>query len=152
MAVVPLTSPNLNIFERRIGAIQPESRRRWGKLEPAAVLRHLRAAVELSLGEVAFRDQSTFFSRTVGRRIVFRSWMPWPKGKIKAPDELTPAAEGDCDQERAKLLEAIRRFVAAAEREPERTGLHTMFGPMTLKEWQRAHGKHFEHHFEQYGV
>ena len=116
------------------------------------MLRHLRGAIELSLGELELPDQSTFFSRNVLRHIIFQPWMPWPKGKIKVPDALTPTQVGECAEEHQNLAEAMRRFVVEAEREPARIGRHMMFGPMTLKEWQRAHGRHFEHHFQQFGV
>jgi oxepin-CoA hydrolase/3-oxo-5,6-dehydrosuberyl-CoA semialdehyde dehydrogenase len=103
------------------------------------------------LEKLTEQDRSNFLSSTIFCFLVFRV-MPWPKGKIKAPEAFCPPPEGDFDTERNKLLEAIREFIATAEREPRRKTLHPMFGRQTLKYWSLMHGKHFEHHFQQFGV
>ncbi len=152
MAVLILNSANLNVFVARIEAIRSDSKRLFGMMEPAAMFSHLSAATELSLGEIESVDISNFFSRHVVKRLVFQTPMPWPKGKIKAPDYFTPPPKGDADAERARLIALIKRFIETAEREPNRKTQHPIFGQLTLKYWQRAHGKHFDHHFAQFGA
>lgn len=151
MGFAHLTRPNLEIFRRRVAAVEAHSVRHWGTLEPAQMLAHLRGAVEISLGDVAVKDGSNIFGRTIGCALVFRV-LPWPKGKIKAPEVFFPQADADIAVERQRLEAVVERFVTDAEREPGRIGVHPVFGPLTLRYWQRAHGKHFAHHFEQFGV
>ena len=113
---------------------------------------HLAWVSEVSLEEIQAQDTSTFLLRHILKRLVFQTPLPWPQGKIKAPPEYTPAPKGTLDDERARLIAAMERFVEAADREPGRKTAHPLFGPFTLKYWQLSHGKHFNHHLEQFGV
>lgn len=147
-----LTSENVPEFKRRVALIRSDSKRRFGIMSAPGMLAHLTRAIEVSLGEIEVSDASNFFSRNVIRRIAFETPLPWPKGKIKAPDNFFRNDASDVDAERERLLVAIERFVKVAESEPQRRALHPTFGSLTLKYWQRLHGKHFNHHFEQFGA
>ena len=146
-----LSSTNKARFVSRINALTPQSPPRFGKLSAAEMIVHLRITITLSLGEIEAADQSTLFSRTILCWLVYNV-MPWPKGRIKVPSQYTPPAEHGLDRERDDLLQAIDRFILSAEREPQRKAVHPMFGPLTLRYWQKAHGKHFDHHLYQFGV
>ena len=154
MPAKPLTAHNLSEFERRI---QRRSRRTQSAVgaywnQRRCCRPHLNLATALSLGEIQLKDTSTFFTRHILKRIVFQTPLPWPKGKIKVSEVLTPKPQGSLEDERVRLIASIKRFVESAEREPKRIAPHPFFGPFTLQYWQLAHGKHFNHHFEQFGV
>lgn len=147
----PLTPATLEIFKRRLTAIESESQRKWGKLTPAGLMRHLRFVVEMSLGEIEVKDGSNFLNRNVLLPVFFKLPIPWPRG-IKAPPTLTPRPEADLAEERAKLLAGLDRFTAALAADPNRVGTHMLFGPQPFSMWSRMHGRHYEHHFIQFGV
>lgn len=150
MPYAPLIRANQVLYARRFERVTGDCQRHWGVLTPCAMLAHLRAAVEVSLGDLPVVDKSTLFGRTLGCALVFRV-LPWPKGKIKAPEVFFPQSS-DIEQEREKLNAAMLRFFASAEREPDRIGVHPIFGPLSLRYWQRVHGKHFDHHLTQFGA
>jgi hypothetical protein len=150
MGVKPLNSANLGAFVARVGALREDSKRRWGSLRPAAM--HLNITTELSLGDIHAEDRSNMFSRLIGGRLVYHALFPWPKGKIKVPPEYTPETNHSVDEERTRLVAMLTRFVETAEREPQRKTRHPMFGLFTLKYWQHVHGKHINHHLDQFGV
>lgn len=147
-----LNKETLPAFIKRFEAIKPEDKPRWGTLTPPGMLRHLRYMADLSLGEVSEPDKSNIFFRTVVKFLFFHVFTNWPKGKFKAPDSLTPPAEGDLERERQALIEKLRRFAELAASEPSRMVAHPIFGPTRLDYWTRLHGVHFEHHLKQYGV
>lgn len=151
MAALLLNEANLAGFTKRVRELSPQSQRQWGKMDALSMQSHLRCAIDTSLGRVVAPDQSTIFARTVGCWLVFHV-VPWPKGKIKAPEILFPAPEGDFESERGKLLGAMAEFIAAAGKEPQRKALHPIFGHKTLSYWALMHGKHFDHHLRQFGV
>src|SRR5580765_7180843 len=97
---------NETIFAARINALTPQSQRQWGVLDSLKMMRHLRCILDVSLEKIIEADRSNFFSSTIGCFLVFRV-MPWPKGKIKAPDTFCPAPESDFETERKNLLEAV---------------------------------------------
>lgn len=152
MAIPDMTRENLQYFVERLNRIRSVDQRRWGQLGPAALLRHLRFVVESTLeGGPTPPDKSIPGIRVLARWIFFHLVTTWPKG-IKAPKEVTPDPQFDLDVERTKLVEAIERFINESGRNPERTAVNVLLGPLTIRYFAHVHGVHFHHHFRQYGV
>ncbi len=148
----PLNSSTLPEWKTRIGRISASSERRFGTLTAAGMLRHLRRTLEPVTGEYTVEgDMTNFFTRTVLFRTMFLA-MPWPKGKVKAPDWLTPPAEGDVDSERQKLFATMEKFVAMLKADPTATSKNPLLGPVPLEYLSRLQGKHLDHHCQQFGV
>lgn len=152
MPVTFLTAATAGQFKERLRAIPADGQPRFGKLQPPALMRHLRKVLEVSLEEVKEPDISNIMTRSVLRYLFFHVFTNWPKGKIKAPDSFTPEPEGAFEEEREKALAAVDRFVVAQQENPARKTLSPLLGPITLAYWGRVHGIHMEHHFKQYGV
>ncbi len=151
MAYPILDRGTLPDFEARASRITSDSQRLWGTMTAAAMFAHLTRSIELSLGEVEVPDRSNFLTRTLLRWFVFDSPIPWMRG-IKAPAVFFPAPKEELDRERARYVEALRRFVAAAEATPGRKVHSEAFGPMTLAYWGKANGRHLDHHMRQFGA
>jgi len=152
MAKLNLDRATLAEFLRRIGEIQTDTPRRWGKMDATRSFRHLIFTLEMSLGIQQIEDRSKPLLRDLAY-LVFFCWMTtWPKGKIKGPSFVTPAPKGDFDSERAELIRLNTQFVAELERNPERTGVNPILGAIPLTKWSRVHGVHTDHHLRQFGV
>lgn len=145
-----LTRDWLPELAARLRRIEPDSPRLWGRLTPVRMMRHLRRAIEISLGEAEVPDQGSLLPRPLARWVAFH--LPWPKGKINAPAELTPEPEEDLVGEREQLLMALDRFLTTAEAHPERKTRSPIFGWMSMSAWRRFHRLHIEHHLRQFGV
>jgi len=139
------------VCRARFEQIRDDTPRQWGELDPARMIRHVRLSTELSLAEVEAKDESTWWTRTVFCWLVFNV-LPWPKGKIKVSEVFLPKPDGNVAAERILFFEAMERFLAAVEKEPQRRTTHPMFGPRTMHNWRQIHGKHFDHHLRQFGV
>ena len=147
-----LDRKSLVAFEGRTKGISARSQPRWGKFRPEQMLAHLHRNLELALGEFTAPDESTWFRRAVLRPIVFDSGLPWPKGKVQAPDFFLPAPAGEVEDELDRILPKMVAFADLVEREPDRVVLSPIFGPAPLKYWSKMVGKHFDHHLRQFGV
>ena len=152
MALAKLTRENLPLFAARISKLTEDTQPKWGRLNAARMLAHLRTLIEMSLEERTFADKSTWYSRTIMRFVAFHVLPSWPKGGVKAPDEFTPDTGATFEDERARCLAAFERFVNAAADRPDRLTSHVLFGPLTLDYWTFMHARHFEHHFQQFGI
>jgi oxepin-CoA hydrolase / 3-oxo-5,6-dehydrosuberyl-CoA semialdehyde dehydrogenase len=152
MAAMVLNRRTLALFTVRINAIRPDAERLWGEMTPARMLAHLTRSIEISLGEYPVKDRSLPLVRSLLRWWVFHPRRDWPEGKIKSPADWTPEPTESFTEERAKLLQAMDRFLAAAAREPGRKTVSPLFGPLTLEYWRLVHGKHIDHHLRQFGV
>ncbi len=135
----------------RIERLTPASARQWGRMTPNEMLCHLADSFAGPLGERPLGDVSNVFLRTIGKFIALKVPLPWPHGLQTMPT-MDPQRLGtkpaDFERDRARLLELLRRFVAARGRMPIP---HPAMGPMTPAEWLRWGWLHVDHHLRQFG-
>ena len=150
-----LDTRTLPELERRLRSIRADSPPRWGGLNAPEMLCHLRATLELSLGE---RQVPRLVPEWIGAPIgllllyVFTRWPHGRKGRHPAIPALFPHPCAGLDAERERLLATMRRFVAGLHAEPRARARHPMLGKTTRKRWSRLHGVHFAHHLRQFGA
>ena len=148
---MPVLNPkHLGYFKDRIGRLTPDSKPRWGKMDAKLMLRHLRRAVEISLGEVAVPDHSIPILRRVIWFSFFYVFTVWPPSRARLPESWLPPAEEAFAVEKDLLESALDRFVARLRETSESQAVHTLLGPLPLNSWSRVHGVHFRHHFRQF--
>ena len=133
----------------RIHALQPESVRGWGKMNPAQMLCHCSRALETATGD-----------RPMKQKLLGRILMPFIRSSIlgekpfgrNSPTDPTFVVSDtrDFGAERARLLDLIQRFVDRGEPAAARE-THAFFGTMTGKEWGELMYKHLDHHLRQFG-
>ena len=133
----------------RLAQLKPDSERVWGKMNPAQVLAHCSAAMEMAMG--AKKPPRIFIGRLLGRfakksMIAKEKPMPRNAGTDKS---LVVSDERDFGVERQRLTEFIDRFAAggpgACTRHP-----HFFFGPLTPVEWAALMYQHLDHHLRQF--
>lgn len=151
MPKVDLNAQTLPAFLARIETITDDSQRQWGTMSPAQMFAHLDLSVKAGIGEVEVTDRSTAAFRVL-RPLLFSGLIPMPKGKAQTAPEYLSSAVGTTEEEKAKFVDTLKRFVAACEAEPNFTRLHPLFGVMPASAWQRGNGLHIEHHLKQFGA
>lgn len=153
MGIPRLDKAHVAYYVEKLNQLRPDSERRWGALRPASLVRHLRTAVEMSLGEHAelAREPIPLVAPLLCW-LSFDVFTKWPGGKIKAPDAFTPEPEGTLDEEREALIGLLEAFVKESALHPERREASIVFGRLTLRYYERVHAVHFCHHFRQFGL
>jgi hypothetical protein len=141
-----------NQVKTRLGQLEPQSERRWGKMTAAQMLAHCSVSMQWAVGEVV-PEKGALPVRLMGRLVkpmVFRNEDPLRKNSPTATS-LRMEGERDFGKERQRLLELIDRFAAGGA-----TGCtknpHSFFGNMTPEEWSILMYKHLDHHLRQFGV
>mgnify|MGYP005861505605 CR=1 FL=1 len=139
-------------FAKRFAGLRAESTGQWGSLTCAGMLAHLEVAFRGTIqdGAVSTRARGSWFTRTIIKPLLLHL-LPMPRG-VKMPKALTPEPAASFDELRETVLALIDEFIAAVERNPSRTVVHPLFGPMTLREWSLLHAKHLDHHLRQFGA
>lgn len=139
-------------LEARVRALQPDSRRHWGRMSPHEAVCHLSDAFKMALGDKSAASLPGRFKpavRFVALRLPFR----WPRG-IKTLPEAEQGLGGTApigfEHDRADLLALIARFCDASPEDFAST--HPMFGAMSTTEWGRWGYRHLDHHLRQFGL
>ena len=141
-----------NEIKTRLGQLEPQSERRWGKMTAAQMLAHCSMSMQWAVGEVV-PEKGTLPARLMGRLVkpmVFRNDDPIRKNSPTAKS-LIVADERDLDKERDRLLALIDKFAAGGAAGCT-SDPHSFFGRMTPEEWAILMYKHLDHHLRQFGV
>lgn len=137
------------IFDR-IGRLQPGAERQWGKMDPAQMLAHCTAALEMATGD-AHRKQ-----KLVGR--IFGPFLkktllgekPFMKNAPTDPAFIVSDPR-DFAREKARLTALLTRFCDAGL-SGAASQVHSFLGRLAGDEWGVMMYKHLDHHLRQFGA
>jgi hypothetical protein len=141
-----------NQVKARLGKLEPQSERRWGKMTPAQMLAHCSVSMQWAVGEVV-PEKGPVPARLIGRLVrpmVFRNEDPLRKNSPTAKS-LIIADERDLGKERQRLSGLIDKFAAGGAAGCTNNP-HPFFGRMTPEEWAILMYKHLDHHLRQFAV
>jgi hypothetical protein len=123
---------------------------RWGTLHAQRMIEHLVDQVDYSNGNLpSYLDIDPQEAEKLKRSRVLSDFM-LPQN-AKGPDIPTQLKY----QNLSTAIDALNRALDDFEKyflTKERTTIHGGFGPMNKDEWIIWHGKHFTHHFTQFGL
>ena len=133
----------------RFDGLRPDADRVWGTMDAPRMVAHLCDQMRHTLGdaEVAARPGPP---RWPGMKYAIIYLLPWPKGKIKGPEEAFMTPPGPWGDDIATLRGLVQRFVEDEARTswPD----HALFGPMSRRLWGAFCYRHFDHHLRQFGA
>jgi hypothetical protein len=143
----------LRSLKERLGALRPESRRRWGTLTSHELLCHLGDATEMVTRVRPRKVPVRQRNRPLVKLVTLWSPMPWPHGRPTNPMH-DPRVEGTrpshFQKDLARLLAAMDAVAGAAEGSLEPA--HGLFGNMSTRDWQRWAYRHTDYHLRQFGL
>lgn len=137
--------------KQRLEQLQPDSQRQWGKMDPAQMLAHCSAAIDMAEGKIV--SPRIMIGRLLGplaKKSLIVKGEPMRRNSKTAPSVIV-ADERNFIVEKKRLLESIDRFVTGGQaictRHP-----HFFFGPLTPEEWASLMYQHLDHHLRQFGA
>lgn len=133
----------------RLQALSESSTGRWGSLDVAGMLQHLRLSASMTVGELAVPSANKRVFQVFPLKHLILYVLPFPKGAPTAP-ELKAGVEASFEEERAALLQLLGR-IGTGSREGAGPS-HPLFGPLTWREWGVVTYKHVDHHLKQFGA
>jgi hypothetical protein len=137
----------------RLSDLQPDSRRRWGRMTSHQMVCHLCDSFKSGLGEKPNSSVSNLFTRTVAKWAALYAPLPWPHNVKTMPEmdqEIGGTPPDEFGRDRRQLVTLIERFTAPA-REIE-FHPHPYFGDMSESQWMRWGYLHCDHHLRQFGM
>jgi len=140
----------VNEVKQRMALLTPDTQRQWGKMDPAQMLAHCSAAMEVSVGDKIMKQ--ILIGKIFGNIAKTSMLSGKPMGR-NLPTEKTyiVSDERDLNHERQRLEILIDRFQSGG---PEKCTKHphSFFGIMTPEEWSAMNYIHLDHHLKQFGV
>ena len=137
----------------RLARVEAQAPPLWGRMDRAAMVRHLADLVRYSMGQGApLADKSTWITRRVVAPLLMHGLVRIPKN-IQATDqprfELDEILEPNPDK---YLLRMMQEYLDAVQADEITPHVHPAFGHVGIDGWSKLHVAHFDHHLRQFGV
>ena len=124
-------------------------------MTPQHTLEHLEYSTRISSGEIQDIEFSTPEKIMEKVHATLYNYRKMPRN-FGAPErleqELKQLNHDSLETAKAKLLEAYDDFEAYFKEHPDATLKNIVFGDLNRYEWNLFHRKHYNHHFEQFGL
>ena len=133
----------------RVQSLSASSTGRWGSMDVACMLQHLRLSACMALGELPVPSVNKRVFQVFPLKHLILYVFPFPKGAPTAP-LLKPVQGTSFEEERAAVLELMERIGTGPTEGPGPA--HPLFGPLTRREWGVVIYKHSDHHLKQFGA
>ena len=133
----------------RVRSLSVSSTRKWGSMDVAGMMQHLRKSAGMALGEHSVPSANKRPFQVFPLKHLILYVFPFPKGAPTAP-ELKPVDAASFEEERAALLKLLER-IGSGPREGAGPA-HPLFGPLSRTEWGVVTYKHTDHHLKQFGA
>jgi hypothetical protein len=131
-------------------SLSPETKPRWGKMNPQQMVEHLVEQIEYSNGnKTTTCDLSPEVAAAEKHKWIYTdAQIPHNLVLKPAPEHYRFADMNAAIEQLMKELETFDRYFA----EPDAISIHAGYGAMDHAEWIIWHDKHFTHHFKQFGL
>jgi oxepin-CoA hydrolase/3-oxo-5,6-dehydrosuberyl-CoA semialdehyde dehydrogenase len=135
-----------------LDALQPGTPALWGRMNAQNMIEHLVEAVEYTNGKkVADLKVSIDKAKEQRENLVLSDFVIPNSATGYLPDATKAKRFKDLKTSILELNKELDAFEYFFKSEGI-TAIHFEFGPMNYAEWVTWHGKHFTHHFKQFGL
>ena len=145
-----LNHSDLNSLMIRLNRIKPDTKARWGKMDAAQMIVHLRDPLLAAMGKRKVIPQSSILSTWPVNKLM-ALYLPWPKGAPTHPDfiqGLGGSIPESFEKDFENLLQTISEFASFKGTYAKQP----VFGDFSNWEWARLMWRHINHHLKQFGV
>jgi len=122
----------------------------WGKMKPQQMVEHMVESLEYTNGKKVCTCDRPAEEAEAAKQLRLH-----PDFVIPQNVNLGPLPESyrfaNLDEASQQVLQELDDFDDFFNR-PDTKSVHFAFGPMDREEWLIWHGKHFTHHFKQFGL
>ena len=132
--------------------LRPDTPALWGNLNAQSMIEHLVEAVEYTNGKRIAVVHVSADAAASNKQLLVHGDVVISKG---AKGYLTDATKTKRYKDLQTAIDQLHKEIDAFEHffaTPGKTAVHQHFGTMNREEWITWHGKHFTHHFRQFGL
>lgn len=126
----------------------------WGGMTPQHMVEHLTVTIGASSGKMNLEQTSTSEEAAAAKQALIYSDMQIKQGVKNAlmGEGLPPYVNASLQDAIGELQTELQHFESYYAANPSATHVQPRLGALTHDEWIIFHGKHFTHHFKQFGL
>ncbi|GAB5565355.1 MAG: phenylacetic acid degradation bifunctional protein PaaZ [Winogradskyella sp.] len=142
-------------IENCLSKLTEDSKPLWGTMSAQHMVEHLEYSVRISSGEIEVNEIATPEKILEKVHATLYNYKKMPK-EHPAPKQLEKELEtlsyNSLMEAKQNLLDAFDNYIEFFKKQPEAKLTNIVFGELNKYEWNLFHRKHFNHHFEQFGL
>lgn len=146
-----LNTSDRNELLDRLAEVRSDSQPRWGSMSAHQMICHLSDSFRAMLGEKTVSPSTSFFKRTVLKRLALWVPVPWPHG-FKTRPEIDQQLGGTRPVNFASDMAELRILFSRFCGQTGKLAPHPMFGQLSEAESMRHAYLHTDHHLRQFGT
>lgn len=135
-------------IKRRVDALEPSTRPRWGKMSVDQMLWHVNCSLENALGRYEVKPMSLPLPKPVIKWMALK--MPMRPKNVRTAREYIARSSHDFSAERARLHQLIDELTSRPLKGEWRD--NAFMGKMSGEDWSLLQARHLDHHLTQFGV
>jgi hypothetical protein len=126
----------------------------FGNMDAQQMLEHLYISIQLSMGSFSIQLMEDERRAAIAKRMIIETDRPLPMGfKTPAlPDAPLSHLNKNLNEAKTLLINVLSEFDQYFAAHPHVAHTHPSLGLLNHAEWLIMHGKHFAHHFKQFGL
>lgn len=134
-------------IKKRLAELNPDSRAEWGSMNPAQMLAHCKAPLNILLGKSHQRLRGNILLKWLFKSQMY-SDRPWKKN-LPTPRVFKMEEDKDYTKEMNELNKLIDEAYEKRDAPKEK---HPVFGKFTTEQWGKMQYKHLDHHLRQFNL
>jgi oxepin-CoA hydrolase/3-oxo-5,6-dehydrosuberyl-CoA semialdehyde dehydrogenase len=159
LTMVQKKSPFVEINRSNISGyltkLTEQSKASWGILTPQHLVEHMEKGFRIASGEIQDFEIDTPAEHLAKVQEMVFNYKPMPKGfkhPLMEKESLDQLIHPDLASAKVKMLEAWDSYEAYFKANPDAETKNAVFGHLDKFGWDLLNIKHFNHHFEQFGI
>jgi oxepin-CoA hydrolase/3-oxo-5,6-dehydrosuberyl-CoA semialdehyde dehydrogenase len=142
-------------IESKLNNLTENAEAKWGMMTPQHMVEHLEMGLQIATGEISNFEVATPEEHLEMVQETLFNYEKMPRN-YKMPllkkDEVEKLKHENLDEAKKALMKAYEDFEVFFRENPAATTKNAVFGELTAFEWKLLNRKHFNHHFEQFGL
>lgn len=151
----PFVEINRNNVSGFLSKLTEQSKAVWGILTPQHLVEHIEKGFRIASGEIQDFEIDTPAEHLAKVQEMVYNYKPMPKGfkhPLMEKESLDQLIHPDLASAKVKMLEAWDAYDAYFKVNPDAETQNAVFGRLDKFGWDLLNTKHFNHHFEQFGI
>ncbi|HSD14870.1 MAG TPA: phenylacetic acid degradation bifunctional protein PaaZ [Flavobacterium sp.] len=151
----PFVQINRSNIESYLAKLTENATAKWGMMKPQHMVEHLEKSLRIASGEIQDFEISTPAEHLAKVNEMVFNHKPMPKDfkhPLMEKENTEVLVHADLATAKQKFIEAYDAFELYFKENPEATTKNAVFGILDKFEWDLMNVKHFNHHFEQFGI
>jgi len=146
---------NKSMLKACLANLTEDTKPLWGTMSPQQMVEHLEYSTRVSSGDIQDFEIATPQKVLEKVHATLYNYDKMPR-EFPAPTQLEEALKTakypDLATAKEQLLEAYDDYIEFFKMHPEAELKNIVFGNLNRYDWHLFHRKHFNHHFEQFGL